>query len=80
MFIKDMSFYVVPRLLEDRDFAARITHSFLIRHPLRSILSYYQLDPAVTLEEIGLEAEWRHVRWLEDTTGEAPLIMEAEDA
>ncbi|MGI9492246.1 MAG: hypothetical protein ACR2QF_07615 [Geminicoccaceae bacterium] len=79
VFIKDMSYYVVPRLLQDHDFADQITHSFLIRDPLRSILSYYKLDPLVTLEEIGLEAQWRHVRWLEDTTGETPLIMEAED-
>ena len=78
VFIKDMSYYIVPTLLDDPEFAGRVTHSFLIRNPVKSILSHYKLDPEVTLEEIGLEAQWRHVAWLIETTGETPVVLEAE--
>ena len=62
VFFKDMSYYVLPRLLEDRAFAERLTHTFLIRDPVKAILSYYKLDPDLTLEEIGLEAIWTHIQ------------------
>lgn len=78
VFIKDMSYYVVPALFEDTAFARRVTHAFLIRHPARSILSYHRLDPELTLEEIGLEAQWRHYEWLTDSLGLDPVVVEAE--
>ena len=31
IFLKDMSYYVVPHLLADADFLDRVTHSFLVR-------------------------------------------------
>ncbi|OED34772.1 hypothetical protein AB833_31985 [Chromatiales bacterium (ex Bugula neritina AB1)] len=60
VFLKDMSYYVVPKLLEDTAFCKRLCHCFLIRSPYASIASYYNLDAAVTCEEIGLHAQWRH--------------------
>jgi len=78
VFFKDMSYYVVPRLFEDQDFAERLTHTFLIRDPAKSILSYYKLDPDLTLEEIGLEAIWTHIEWVRERTGEVPAILHAE--
>ena len=78
VFFKDMSYYVVPRLFEDRAFAERLTHSFLIRDPVKSILSYYKLDPDLTLEEIGLEAIWTHIEWARERFGETPAILHAE--
>ncbi len=78
VFFKDMSYYVVPDLLQEGAFARRISHSFLIRDPRKSILSYHKLDPEVTLEEIGLEAQWRHAVWLQETFGTEPLVIEAE--
>ena len=78
VFFKDMAYYVVPALFDDPDFASRITHSFLIRDPIKALLSYYKLDPDFILEEGGLEAEWRLAEWLRETTGEAPLVIEAE--
>ena len=59
VFFKDMSYYVMPQILEDEVFLGKITHCFLIRDPLASILSYFKLDPDVTLEEIGIEAHWQ---------------------
>ena len=78
VFFKDMSYYIVPAILEDPDFAGRITHSFLIRDPMKSILSYYKLDPDMSCEEIGLEAQWRQAEWMQANFGQTPLVIEAE--
>jgi len=78
VFIKDMSYYVVPHILEDRAFSDRLRNSFLIRNPVASVTSYYKLDPEVTLEEVGLAAQWRHFEGLSER-GEAPPVIRAED-
>ena len=79
VFIKDMSYYVVPQLFSDMEFARRLTHTFLIRNPVFSILSYFKLDNDVTIEQIGLEAQYRHVIWLQKNLSRHPLILMAED-
>ncbi len=78
VFLKDMSYYVMPHLLDDAAFRARLTNVFLIRDPVASIPSYYKLDPGVTLEEIGLEAQARHHAALR-AAGEAPVVIVSED-
>lgn len=78
VFLKDMSYYVIPQIFEDTSFAERLTNCFLIRDPMKSILSYYKLDPGVTLEEIGLEAQWHHFEWLRSTIGQRPVVIDAE--
>ncbi len=78
VFAKDMSYYVIPEILEDQEFCARIRHCFLIRHPLKSILSYYKLDPGLSLEEIGLQAQWLHYQGIEKLGFEKPVVLEAE--
>ena len=78
VFLKDMSYYMVPALFEDVAFARRVSHAFLIRDPRRAILSYHKLDAEVTLEEIGLEAQWRHFEWLRGALGLDPVVLEAE--
>lgn len=79
VFFKDMSYYIVDRMTEDRTFADLITHTFLIRDPEKSIVSYYKLDPDVTSEEIGLETQYRHFAWLSETCGVTPPVIEAAD-
>lgn len=78
VFFKDMSYYVVPRIFEDERFARRLCNVFLIRDPRRSIASYYKLDPELTLQEIGLEAQWQHFCFLRDDLGLQPVVIEAE--
>ena len=78
VFFKDMSYYVVPRIFDDRGFAGRLVNLFLIRDPRRAIASYHKLDPDVTLAEIGIEAQWRHASFLKDALGREPLVIEAE--
>ncbi len=78
VFFKDMSYYVLPRMQNDPDFARRLTNTFLIRDPVKTILSYHKLDPDLTLEEVGLEAIWTHLDWVRGLTGETPAVLSAE--
>lgn len=78
VFFKDMSYYVMPHIMADEAFVRRITHSFLIRDPMASIVSYAKLDPGMSLDEIGLEAQARHVAALQAMTGIAPVIVQSE--
>ncbi len=77
VFFKDMAYYVVPRILDDPAFLGRLTHAFLIRDPVAAILSYHKLDPQVTCEEIGLEAEWQLYQAV-GALGRTPPVIEAE--
>ena len=79
VFVKDMSYYILDLMLDDAPFAKRLTNTFLIRDPARSIVSYHRLDPEFTLEEVGLEAECRHFRWLTGLLGEPPPVIDAAD-
>ncbi len=78
VFAKDMSYYVIPEILEDVDFCRRVRHCFLIRNPQRSIMSYYKLDNTVSLEEIGIEAQWRHFSGLQALGIDDAVVLEAE--
>ncbi len=78
VFAKDMSYYVVPELFEEHDFCRRVQHCFLIRNPRRSIMSYYKLDPDLSLPEIGLEAQWQHYCRLLDVGIQPGPVVEAE--
>lgn len=78
VFFKDMSYYVMPHVLADETFFTRVTHSFLIRDPRASILSYAKLDPDMLLEEIGLEAQWRHAEAVAARTGKPPVVVRSE--
>ena len=78
VFAKDMSYYVVPEILQDVEFCRRVRHCFLIRNPLRSIMSYYRLDNTVSLDEIGIEAQWRHFEGLQALGIDDAVVIEAE--
>lgn len=78
VFFKDMSYYVMPHVLADEVFAPDLVNTFLIRDPVASIASYFRLDPAVTADEIGLEAQWHHYSALK-AAGLSPVVIRAED-
>ena len=78
VFFKDMGYYVLPEIYRHPDLASRIQHLILIRDLRKSILSYYKLDPGVTLEEIGLKAQWSLYEWLVKNSKTPPFIIEAE--
>jgi hypothetical protein len=78
VFFKDMSYYVVPHILEDEAFCRRLVNTFLIRDPVRSIPSYWKLDPGMISTEVGYVAQARHVTFLRERCGQSPVIIEAE--
>lgn len=78
VFIKDMSYYVMPRIMDDAELSERLVNCFLIRDPVASITSYFKLDTQVSLEEIGLEAQAKHFTALAAAGIDAPVIR-AED-
>ena len=79
VFFKDMSYYVFPHILSDEEFGKHLINCFLIRDPIASIQSYFKIDPGVSCEEIGLEAQLRHFDALREKTGNTPVVMNAED-
>lgn len=78
VFLKDMSYYVMPHIMADQALTDRLVNCFLIRDPIASIPSYFKLDPDVTREEIGLEAQAEHYKAL-CSLGKKPIIIQAED-
>ncbi len=78
VFFKDMSYYVVPHIFDDPVFLNRITHSFLLRDLKASIVSYAKLDPDLTQEEIGIEAQWRLAEFLMKQNGSGPVVVQSE--
>jgi hypothetical protein len=79
VFLKDMPYHCLDHLLGDHDFLKQLTHTFLIRDPARTIPSHYALDPEVTLEEIGCEAQQRLFSAVAKLTGSPPVVIAAED-
>ncbi|MBT4041167.1 MAG: hypothetical protein HN644_07800 [Rhodospirillales bacterium] len=79
VFFKDMSYYILDRMREDLEFSDSITHTFLIRDPAKSLVSYYKLDPNFSLEEVGIETQYQHFQWLQETYGTTPVVIEAAD-
>jgi len=80
VFIKDMSYYVVDRITSDQHISPHLINCFLIRDPLASITSYAKLDSNLSLEEVGLEAQWRHFTALcADTHADTPIVLDADD-
>lgn len=77
VFLKDMSYYVTSELSRDPEFSQLITHCFLIRNPKASIASYYKLDNELTLDEVGIEAQWKHYSYLVKL-GCSPVVIQTE--
>lgn len=78
VFLKDMSYYVMPHLLDDAEFCDTIRHAFLVRDPLASLPSYHRLDPDLTKIEVGLESQWHHYQGLL-ARGHSAAVLRAED-
>ena len=78
VFFKDMSYYVLPEIFRYPYLADRMDHLILVRNPRKSILSHYKLDPGITRNEVGLEAQWILYQWLKENSGRSPFVLEAE--
>jgi hypothetical protein len=81
VFFKDMSYYVVPHILDDDLFRPHLKNVFLVRRPKAAIVSYHKLDPKVSSDEIGIappdpDAEEKEDRKFEAACAEAPHLRD----
>jgi len=79
VFVKDMSYHVLPEFFEDTDFCDRLRHVFLIRDPRKSIPSFHKQDKDLTLTEVGYEAQWKQYQFIVNRCPEKVLVVEADD-
>jgi hypothetical protein len=79
VFFKDTTDERYPGVLADREFLARdAVHTFLIRHPRKTIASYHALNPDVRLHQIGFEAVHELYEAVRDATGRAPMVVDGD--
>lgn len=78
VFIKDMSYYVMPHILDDAELGSQLKNMFLVRRPRAAIVSYHKLDPEITSDEIGVQAQAAHYDAL-IARGERPVVIRSED-
>lgn len=79
VYFKDMCFHCYDHLIKDDEFLKRITSTFLIRDPEKTILSHYKINPDVTSEEIGFELELNIFEKVKELTGKTPALIDADD-
>ena len=78
VFFKDMCAHCYADLIVDDAFLERLTNTFLIRDPAKAIASYYAMNPAVTLEEIGLK-QLCDIYEKSASLGADPIVVDADD-
>lgn len=74
---KHMSHHLLPHI--DRGWLAKVTNSFLIRHPQEVITSYIKISPEPTLEDLGFVQLTEIFEWVTDHTGYVPPVLDAKD-
>ena len=80
LFVKDTTDERYPGVLGDPQFLAdEACHSFLIRHPVETIASYYAINPEVKLHQIGFETQLELFRAVREATGRKPIVIDAKD-
>lgn len=79
VFFKDMAAHCVDSLLGDRAFLTRLTHTFLIRDPAKTIASFFTMNPDVTLAEIGCEQLLALFEAARGGRPQPPVVVDADD-
>ncbi|MEU9107557.1 sulfotransferase family protein [Streptomyces xanthophaeus] len=80
LFFKDTTDERYPGLLADTDFLrSGARHTFIVRHPVETIASYYAINPEVKLHQIGFEAQYELFQRIWELTGERPVVVDAAD-
>nr|VFK02987.1 MAG: hypothetical protein BECKH772B_GA0070898_103195 [Candidatus Kentron sp. H]VFK03305.1 MAG: hypothetical protein BECKH772A_GA0070896_103165 [Candidatus Kentron sp. H]VFK05941.1 MAG: hypothetical protein BECKH772C_GA0070978_103145 [Candidatus Kentron sp. H] len=74
-----MCYHCHDNLVNDDDFLRRITNTFLIRDPAKSISSHLYINPNATLDEIGYEKENGIFNRVVSLTGAFPIVIDAQD-
>jgi hypothetical protein len=80
VFVKDTTDESYPGVLADERFLrADAVHTFLIRHPARTIASYQAINPAVQRHQIGFESLYAIYEAVAAATGRPPLVLDGDD-
>lgn len=79
VFFKDMCAHCGTELLDDTKLLSRLTNTFLIRNPAKTIASYYAMNPKVSLDEIGLEMLCQVFEKVAGLEKEIPPVVDADD-
>lgn len=79
VFLKDMPHHCYDHLAADEAFLQKLKCVFLIREPAATIASHYAQNPAVLLEEIGYEQEYKLFEKVQAAQGAIPCVVDAAD-
>lgn len=63
----------------DRHWLRQVTNIFLIRDPREVILSYAKTRPTVTLDDIGIRQQADIFAYVQQLTGQIPLVIDSSD-
>jgi len=72
---KQMTHHLLPHM--DRDWMAKVTNCFLIRHPRDVLTSYIKIVPNPTDEDTGFPQQLEIFNWLRQNSGVAPLVIDS---
>ena len=77
VFIKDFPNYIMH--MADSEFLDQVQHTFLIRHPKRTLASMYHHWNTFTMDECSYEALHRMFAHVTERYDEAPVVIESDD-
>ncbi|NND01261.1 MAG: sulfotransferase family protein [Acidimicrobiia bacterium] len=77
VFSKEFPHYTAHRW--DDEFFDSFEHSFLIRHPAKSLTSIWRNWPVFAKEEVGIDVQRRLFDIIADRTGKTPVVIDADD-
>ena len=79
VFVKEVTDRPHSSVLNDHEFLARTTHSFLVRRPDEIAASFYALKPDMECQEVGVENLWNaYTRISEHSPAPLPIV-DADD-
>ncbi|GLY24761.1 hypothetical protein [Micromonospora sp. NBRC 101691] len=78
VFVKDTLEYRYGHLFDAPERIADVTHTFLVRHPARTISSHHAIKPTVACHEIGYEHQWDLFELVRTTARRPPVVLSAE--
>ena len=79
IFFKDMCYHLFDHVIKDPKFIKKMTNTFLIRNPEKTVLSNYVMNPDITSEEIDIELEYKLFMKVREITGETPIVIDADE-
>lgn len=79
VFFKDHAYQPFDHVIKDSEFLKRLTNTFLIREPEKTILSYAAMHPGINSEEIGIEMLYKLFMKVKELTNETPIVLSADE-